>query len=119
MKKILRFIYINTYGCLCLFLGIAAISLPFWKISMFTLIPQGIIAFIAFIFAYYLLETWHEKYVEYKILYERNKNIFRPDTFAIYMDTPCGRKIVKIVLKDLNKKEEYKNLLKYKTSLKN
>jgi hypothetical protein len=31
------------------------------------------------------------------------------------MQMPCGRLLTKAVLKDLGKKSEYKNLIKYKT----
>ena len=49
---------------------------------------------------------------------DRNKKEFRPESFKVYMDAPCGRKIIHCVLKDLGKKEEYKNLLKYKPPFK-
>ena len=60
---------------------------------------------------------WEDKYREYKILIERNKKDFRPETFKLYMDAPCGRKVVKAVLKDLGKSNEYKQLLVYKPTL--
>ena len=45
----------------------------------------------------------------------KNKNEFRPETFKAFMQMPCGRLLTKAVLKDLGKKSEYKNLIKYKT----
>ncbi|QTQ10835.1 hypothetical protein HRI96_00670 [Treponema parvum] len=119
IHKILRFFYLNTYGFICLALGFIFIAVPLWTFSKFWLIPQGILSLIAFIFAYNLLGMWKDKIREYMILIERNKNEFRPDTFKIFMDAPCGRKITKAVLKDLGKPEEYKNLLIYKPKLKN
>ncbi|MBQ4377902.1 MAG: hypothetical protein II821_01720 [Treponema sp.] len=46
----------------------------------------------------------------------KNKKEFKPETFQIYMEAPCGRKLTHVVLKDLGKSEEYKNLLIYKPS---
>lgn len=52
----------------------------------------------------------------------KNKKEFRPDSFQVFMQAPCGRLLTKVVLEDLNKKEKYKELLIYKkpffTSLK-
>ena len=47
---------------------------------------------------------WNDKIRQYNTLLARNKKEFRPDSFAIYMDYPCGRKIVRAVLRDLKKK---------------
>lgn len=44
----------------------------------------------------------------------KNKNEFRPDSFQVFMQAPCGRLLTKTVLKDLNLKEKYKELLVYK-----
>ena len=57
---------------------------------------------------------WEEKYRQYNILYERNKNKFRPETFKIYMDAPCGRIVSHAVLKDLGLNSEYKRITIYK-----
>ncbi|GEM_PF-3409024 len=46
----------------------------------------------------------------------RNNDAFREDTFSEYMKAPCGRLLVKIVLKDLGINHQYSGLLKYKTS---
>lgn len=48
---------------------------------------------------------------------QRNENTFRPDTFTEYMQAPCGRLLVKIVLKDLNQTDKYKILKKLKQPL--
>ena len=45
---------------------------------------------------------------------QQNSNVFTPDSFTEYMQAPCGRILVKIVLKDLNKSNEYNNLLALK-----
>ncbi len=66
-----------------------------------------------------MLSMWNDKIRQYNTLLARNKKEFRPDSFAIYMDYPCGRKIVRAVLRDLKKSSEYKNLLMYKPSLVN
>lgn len=89
-------------------------ALPFWLITIYTLIGQVIIGAIPIGFGISLIAGWNDKMRQYKALMERNKNGFRPDTFEIYMDHPCGRKLTHVVLKDLGKSDEYKNLLIYK-----
>ena len=47
----------------------------------------------------------------------KNKNEFRPDSFKIFMQAPCGRLLTKAVLKDLGLSNKYKELLIYKEPL--
>ena len=54
----------------------------------------------------------------------KNKDSFRPDSFKVFMQAPCGRLLVKAVLKDLNLLQKdsdllqkYKELLQYKPAL--
>lgn len=44
----------------------------------------------------------------------KNKEKFRADSFQVFMQAPCGRLLTKAVLKDLNQREKYKELLVYK-----
>ena len=118
MKIFLRFLYLNTYGFMLILGGLLIIALPFWLITVYTLIGQVVIGIIPIGFGISLISSWNDKKREYNVLMERNKNNFRPDTFEIYMDHPCGRKLTHAVLKDLGKSEEYKNLLIYKPTFK-
>ena len=63
-----------------------------------------------------LFSAWQDKKIKYKILMERNKNEFHPETFKIFMQAPCGVLLTKVVLKDLNLKERYSEVKIYKKS---
>ena len=88
--------------------------MPFYKISKWILIAQGIIALFLFVTGCNLLSTWDDKKKKAAILLGKNKGEFRPDTFEVFMQAPCGRLVVKTVLADLGKSREYRSLLKFK-----
>ena len=88
--------------------------MPFYKISIWILIPQGIIILFFLITGCNLFSTWDDKKTKIAILLGKNKDEFRQDTFEVFMQAPCGRLVVKTVLADLGKSHEYRNLLKYK-----
>jgi len=91
--------------------------LPFWLITKWTLVAQGIVAIYLFSTSGKLFSTWNAKKREIDLLVKRNKNEFRPDTFEIYMQAPCGRLVVREALRDLNMQREYKTLLKLQKPL--
>ena len=91
--------------------------IPFYTITKWTLIAQGIIAINLFIVSGRLFSAWDSKKREINILTKRNLAEFRPDTFEMFMQAPCGRLVVHQVLRDLHKKEEYKTLLKLQKPL--
>lgn len=115
MNRILRFCYLNIYSFLLLFLSFVIIAVPLYKITAWLLVLQIILAIYIFIQSIKLFSSWQDKKLKYKILMGKNKNEFRPETFKAFMQMPCGRLLTKAVLKDLGKKSEYKNLIKYKT----
>jgi len=112
-----RFLYINIYSILILCAGILTLILPFYSITKWTLVAQSIIAIKFFLISGKLFSTWDAKKREIDLLVKRNKNEFRPDTFGIYMQAPCGRLVVHEALKDLNMRGEYKTLLKLQKPL--
>lgn len=114
MDKIFKFIYLNTYSFLLLFCGIISILVPFYKISKVLFIPQVIVFFIFFYYSVKLFSTYKDKLIKCDILLKKNKDEFRPETFKIFMQAPCGRLVTKSVLQDLNQKDKYKELLIYK-----
>ncbi len=114
MNKIFKFIYLNTYSFLLLFCGIISILVPFYKISKVLFIPQVIVFFIFFYYSVKLFSTYKDKLIKCDILLKKNKDEFRPETFKIFMQAPCGRLVTKSVLQDLNQKDKYKELLIYK-----
>ncbi len=88
--------------------------MPLFKVSKFLLIPQIIFSLFFIKQAGKLFSAWKDKKIKYKILLERNKKDFRPDTFKVFMQAPCGRLLAKSVLKDLGIQEKYRELLLYK-----
>jgi hypothetical protein len=61
-----------------------------------------------------LFSTYEEKLKKIDILVGKNKKEFRADTFKVFMQAPCSRLIVKCTLDRINRKNEYKHLLKMK-----
>ena len=117
MHKFFRFLYLNTYAFLFLFCGIIVAVIPLFKVTKWFIIPQLIIGLFCIGQALKLLSTWKDKKIKYEILVGKNKNIFRPDSFKIFMQAPCGRLLTKAVLKDLGMREKYEELLIYKEPL--
>ena len=94
--------------------GIAVLAFPLHRGSMWLAIPQIIVSLVFFWHSAQLFSTWKDKKIKYGILLAKNKEGFRPETFKIFMQAPCGRLLVKSVLKDLDIKRKYKELLVYK-----
>lgn len=46
----------------------------------------------------------------------KNQGGYREESFAVFMQAPCGRLLVRTVLKDLGLRERYRELKKYKKS---
>ena len=109
-----RFLYLNIYSFLIIIAGILALVLPFYRISVWLLALQVIIAINLFIVAGRLFATWDDKKKKIHILKSKNINEFRPDTFDVFMQAPCGRLLARYVLAELGKSNEYKKLLKMK-----
>lgn len=107
-----RFIYLNTYAFLLIFMGIGIVLIPLYKISPWFLAAQVIGLLICEKNGIGILRSWKDKKRKYRILMERNAAGIRPDSFSEYMQAPCGRLLVKVVLEDLGKKEEYASLLR-------
>lgn len=53
----------------------------------------------------------------YAVLMGINHGGFSPESFKTYMKAPCGRLMVKAVLRDLGLGDEYGKLLAYKEPL--
>jgi hypothetical protein len=111
-NDVLRFLYLNIYSFLIICAGIITLVAPFYLITKWTLVIQVIIAIRLFMISGRLFSTWKNKKKEIDILKKRNQVEFRPDTFDVFMQAPCGRLLVRQVLQDLNISNEYKTLLK-------
>lgn len=108
----------NLYSILVLFAGILVLLIPFYIISKWILIAQALIALQLFIVSGRLFSSTESKLKEVDILKKRNLTQFRPDTFEMFMQAPCGRLVVRAVLRDLNKQKEYRNLLRLRKPFK-
>jgi len=107
-----RFLYLNIYSFLLAGAGILALAAPFYLITKWTLVAQIPVALYLLTMSGNLFSAWDSKKKEIEILVKRNKAEFRPDTFETFMKAPCGRLLVRAVLCELEKPDEYKNLLK-------
>jgi hypothetical protein len=97
--------------------GISTLIVPFYRISLWILVIQAVVAIKLFITAGRMFLAWDDKKLKIDILIKKNRNVFRPDTFDVFMQAPCGRLIVHRVLRDLHLREEYKSLLKLRKPL--
>ena len=110
-----RFVYLNAYAFLLFIIGVGIAFTPIYKSGHWWLVAaQVVTVFIILKGSVEIFKSWNDKKRKYHVLIERNAETLRPDTFSEYMKAPCGRLLVKIVLKDIDKQNEYKNLKKYK-----
>jgi hypothetical protein len=116
-KDVLRFLHVNIYAFLIACAGIFILAAPFYRIGAWTLIGQAIIAIKLFMIAGKLFSSWKDKRGKIDILIKRNQDEFRPDTFEVFMQAPCGRLVVRQVLRDLRRQDEYKRLKKLQKPL--
>lgn len=119
ISTIKRFLYLNIYAFLLLFVGGGLLITPSWRVHLILYIFQVIGGCCCLKGAFSILSTWDDKKRKYAILMQRNAKAFRKDTFKEFMQAPCGRLLVKIVLQDMNMPEQYNNLLlEYKPNIK-
>ena len=111
-----RFLYLNTYAILLMFTGIGVGLIPLYRVSMWLLPAQLILFVICFRNSLKLFGSWKDKKRKYTVLMERNAREFRPESFSEYMQAPCGRLLVRVVLADLGRPGMYAELGKYRKS---
>ena len=107
-----RFLYLNLWAFFLLFSGIALAVIPLYRLGVVAVIIQVAIVLFGERGAVNIFNTWSDKKRKYNVLIERNRVEFRQDTFGEYMDAPCGRLLVKIVLRDLGLSDCYKPMRK-------
>ncbi|MDR1543168.1 MAG: hypothetical protein LBS50_01905 [Prevotellaceae bacterium] len=112
-----RFLYLNAYAFLLAFGGIGIALMPCYRIGWWLVALQVVLFWICEKNALRIFRSWSDKKRKYAVLMQKNSAEFRPDTFTEYVQAPCGQLLVKIVLADLNKPYEYRNLLKLKQPL--
>ena len=111
-----RFLYLNIYAFLLLLIGLGIFVLPLYR-HWLGLVFQIVWAIVCVGEAAKILSSWNDKKRKYVVLMERNTPVFRPDTCAEFMKAPCGRLLVRVVLKDLDQTHQYKELKKYERHL--
>jgi hypothetical protein len=107
---------LNIYSFLVAVAGILVLLLPFYKLTLWTLIGQVPVVLYLFKVSFDLFSTYEDKLKKINILILKNKKEFRADTFKVFMQAPCSRLIVKYTLNQINRKNEYKYLLEMKKS---
>lgn len=114
-----RFLYLNFYAVLLLLSGAAVAAVPLYRITALFLFIQIPTALLCIHESVRIFSVWKDKKRRYEKLLERNKAEWEAHSFRPYMISPCGRLLVKAVLSDLNRKDEYRNLKQYIPSLRN
>lgn len=109
-----RIMYLNFWALFLLFLGAGVALLPLYRFGTAALVVQVLAVALIEKGALNIFRTWGDKKRKYNVLTERNRNAFRPDTFEEYMQAPCGRLLVKVVLADLGMPERYASLKRMK-----
>ena len=117
IKTVPRFIFLNAYAFLLVFLciGITVISFVFCSGVIFA--ACLFIALICLHMGIKIFATWPGKIKHYNKLMETNSQLFSPDSFKEYIQAPCGSLLTRVVLKDLGKTDQYPNLCKLRLPL--
>lgn len=105
-----RYLYLNSYAFLLLAMGTGIAFIPLYRISWWLLIPQALGAILCLKGAYSIFSSWEDKKRKYRMLMERNRTELRPDTFTEFMQAPCGRLLIRVVLTDLGRNDAYPTL---------
>ena len=74
----------------------------FFGISAFVLLTQTFRNFVNY---------YHRKRI-FTVLLRRNRNDFHFKSFEDYVDAPCHRMVIRLVLLELNQKDKYKEIIK-------
>lgn len=112
-----RYIYLNSYALFLLAVGGGILLFPGWLFSWWITLAQVVVSYPFLKTGIDILSRWESKKREYRLLMERNQKEFNPSSFELYMGAPCGRLLVKVVLKDLGYSDKYTSLLVYKRTI--
>lgn len=117
IQTVPRFIYINAYAFLLLFLCISITVISFIIGFGILFVACMLLALLCLRMAIKILATWSGKIRHYNKLMELNTPNFSPDSFKDYIQAPCGCLLTRVVLKDLGKSDQYSNLCKLRLPL--
>ncbi len=107
-----RFIFLNTYAILLLFGGIGFVSVLFIHFNWWVCVLCVAASLFCWSHSLRIFQSWKEKKRQYSILMQRNTPQLIPSSFKDYLQAPCGRLLVILVLSDLGQSSEYHRLLK-------
>lgn len=110
ISSIPRFLYLNSYAFLLIFIGVGIAVIPCYRWHWSLVVIQAIFVLMFIYYALKIFSAWSDKKRVYKMLIERNEKELRPETFNEYMQAPCGRLLAHIVLKDLNRQNQFAQL---------
>jgi hypothetical protein len=110
IESVKRFLYLNIYAFTLLGIAIVIALLPLYEFSWLYMLIQYPLAIGLAYWGFDIISRWDRKVKDYNLLIERNKQVFRSDTFTGHMMVPCGRLLTKLVLKDLGHEDKYKEL---------
>lgn len=117
IQTIPRYLYINAYAFLLLFLCIGITVLSFFYCFGILFIASLLLALFCLRMAIKIFNTWPGKIRHYEKLINLNTPVFSPDSFKEYIQAPCGCLLTRVVLKDLGKSEQYPELCKLRLPL--
>ena len=107
-----RFLFLNTYAILLFIGGIGLVSIPFVYFNWWICAICVISGLFCCNRSLKIFRSWKEKKRKYSILMRRNTPELMPSSFKDYLQAPCGRLLVILVLRDLGLSDEYPRLLK-------
>jgi len=110
--KFYEVIYVNIYAILLLVAAVLVLVLPLWSIKIWFLVVQVIACLVLARESFRLFGTYRQKVRMIALLEIRNKRVFRPSSFIPYLEAPCSRTVVRVVLHRIGASERYAELMK-------
>ncbi|MCM1292074.1 MAG: hypothetical protein NC111_04540 [Bacteroides sp.] len=102
-----RYIYLNSWAILLLLIAAGIAMIPVYRLGVIAIIIQAVAVVLVAKPGVRILMSWDDKKRKYTLLVNRNTPEFRPDTFAEFMSAPCGRLLVRVVLRDMGLTDRY------------
>lgn len=116
LSRVRRLFFLNVYAyllTLCtLTSGVAAyvcFSKLHWHVTGIIL---GIVAFILLTQTFRNYVNWPHRKRIFKTLCKRNREVFHFQSFEEYVDAPCHRMVIRLVLIELNQKDKYREIMR-------
>lgn len=105
-------LYLNIYPIVLLVAAVVTVVFPLWSVCLWFLIVQAIVFLVLVRESFRLFGTYPQKVRMISLLLRRNRTVFHPASFVPYLDAPCSRSVVRVVLQRLDLSWRYADLLK-------